>query len=130
MAKVLLIEDDDSLAETVAQWLQFEKHTVEIAMTGFEAVEQLRFGVYDIVLMDWQLPEMTGIEICKLYRKNGGERPIIMLSGNDSAAERQQGLDAGANDYLRKPFKLNELSQRMNRLLPVTPGNAGVPPAS
>jgi DNA-binding response OmpR family regulator len=120
MAKVLLIEDDDSLAETVAQWLQFEKHSVEVAMTGFEAVEQLRFGVYDIVLMDWQLPEMTGIEICKLYRQNGGKQPIIMLSGNDTAAERQMGLDAGANDYLRKPFKLNELSQRMSKLLPVS----------
>lgn len=117
MAKVLLIEDDESLAETVRQWLIFEKHLVESASTGYDAVEQLRFGTFDIVLMDWQLPEMTGIEICKQYRAAGGSTPIMMLSGNDSAAERQQGLDAGANDYLRKPFKLKDLSERMLKLL-------------
>jgi DNA-binding response OmpR family regulator len=117
MANVLLIEDDESLSETVKQWLMFEKHNVETAATGYDAVEQLRFGKFDIVLMDWQLPEMTGIEICKQYRAGGGTTPIMMLSGNDSAAERQMGLDSGANDYMRKPFKLKDLSERMTKLL-------------
>jgi DNA-binding response OmpR family regulator len=117
MANVLLIEDDESLSETVKQWLMFEKHNVETAATGYDAVEQLRFGTFDIVLMDWQLPEMTGIEICKQYRASGGTTPIMMLSGNDSAAERQMGLDSGANDYMRKPFKLKDLSERMTKLL-------------
>ena len=120
MANILLIEDDESLSETVKQWLVYEKHQVETAGTGYDAVEQLRFGEFDIILMDWQLPEMTGIEICKQYRADGGKIPILMMSGNDSSAEKQMGLDAGANDYLRKPFKLKELSERINKLLPVT----------
>lgn len=119
MANILLIEDDDSLSETVRQWLVYEKHNVETAATGYDAVEQLKFGTFDIVLMDWQLPEMTGIEICKQYRAEGGTTPILMLSGNDSSVEKKTGLDAGANDYLRKPFKLKELSERINKLLPV-----------
>ncbi|HEY9734428.1 MAG TPA: response regulator transcription factor [Drouetiella sp.] len=123
MARVLLVEDDESLSETVKQWLLFEKHAVETAATGYDAIEQLRFGEFDIVLMDWQLPEMTGIEICKQYRAGGGKTPIMMLSGNDSAAERQMGLDSGANDYMRKPFKLKDLSERMNKLInAVKPG--------
>ncbi|HEY9677849.1 MAG TPA: response regulator [Drouetiella sp.] len=117
MANVLLVEDDDSLAETVKQWLIFEKHNVECAATGYDAIEQLKFGTFDIILMDWQLPEMTGIEICKMFRANGGKTPIMMLSGNDSAAERQMGLDSGANEYMRKPFKLKDLSERMTKLM-------------
>jgi len=117
MAKLLLVEDDPCLSETVSQWLQFEKHLVETAFTGPEAVEQLRFETFDIIVMDWHIPEMTGIEVTKQYRSAGGTTPILMLSGNDTSAERQEGLRAGANDYLKKPFHLKELSIRLQKLL-------------
>lgn len=117
MAKILLVEDDPCLSETVAQWLTFEKHMVETAFTGPEAVEQLNFETFDIIVMDWHIPEMTGIEVTKQYRTKGGTTPILMLSGNDTTAERQEGLRAGANDYLKKPFHLKELSQRLQKLL-------------
>lgn len=122
MAKILLVEDDPCLSETVSQWLQFEKHMVETAFTGPEAVEQLRFETFDIIVMDWHIPEMTGIEVTKQYRSGGGTTPILMLSGNDTSAERQEGLKAGANDYLKKPFHLKELSVRLQKLLTAKTG--------
>jgi len=118
MAKVLLVEDDPCLCETVSQWLSFQKHNVETATTGLEAVEQLRFDTFDIIVMDWHIPELSGIEVCKRFRSAGGITPILMLSGSDSAAERQVGLSAGATDYLKKPFQLKELTIRMQKLLP------------
>jgi len=118
MAKILLVEDDQCLSETVCQWLNFQKHNVETAATGTEAVEQLRFDAFDIIILDWHIPELSGIEVCKLFRSAGGTTPILMLSGNDSAAERDTGLHAGASDYLKKPFQLKELSSRVQKLLP------------
>ncbi|HEY9773763.1 MAG TPA: response regulator [Planktothrix sp.] len=117
MAKILLVEDDHCLSETVSQWLEFEQHVVETAFTGPEAIEQLNFGTFDIVVLDWHIPDITGLEVCKQYRTKGGTTPILMLSGNDTAAERQEGLQSGANDYLRKPFHLKELSKRLAALL-------------
>lgn len=117
MAKILLVEDDPCLSETVSQWLMFETHQVETAFTGPEALEQLRFDTFDIIVLDWHIPEITGIEVCRKFRSVGGTTPILMLSGNDSAAERQTGLQAGANDYLKKPFQLKELSNRLQKLL-------------
>ncbi len=117
MAKILLVEDDHCLSETVSQWLLFENHIVETAFTGPEAAEQLRFDTFDIIVMDWHIPEITGLEVCKQYRTNGGTTPILMLSGSDTSAERNEGLRAGANDYLKKPFHLKELSSRLAKLL-------------
>ncbi len=117
MAKILLVEDDPCLSETVSQWLIFETHQVETAFTGPEAWEQLQFDTFDIIVMDWHIPDITGVEVCKKFRSAGGTTPILMLSGNDSAAERQTGLQSGANDYLKKPFQLKELSQRLKQLL-------------
>jgi OmpR-family two-component system manganese-sensing response regulator len=117
VAKILLVEDDPSLSETVSQWLMFEGHMVECAFTGPEAIEQLRFDRFDIVVMDWHIPDLTGLEVCKQFRSTGGTTPILMLSGNDGAADRQEGLKSGASDYLKKPFQLKELSARLAKLL-------------
>jgi DNA-binding response OmpR family regulator len=117
MAKILLVEDDPCLAETVGQWLMYEQHVVETALTGSEAIEQLRFDTFDIIVMDWHIPDFTGLEVCKRFRSAGGTTPVLLLSGSDSGAERQQGLAAGANDFLKKPFQLKELSARLQKLL-------------
>jgi OmpR-family two-component system manganese-sensing response regulator len=121
MARILLVEDDPCLSETVSQWLSYQQHSVETATTGLEAVEQLRFDTFDIIILDWHIPELSGIEVCKQFRSTGGTTPILMLSGNDSASERQTGLHAGATDYLKKPFQLKELTNRMQKLLPNPP---------
>ncbi len=117
MPKVLLVEDDVNLSDTVKEWLLYEQFDVETAHSGPEAMEQLEFSTFDLVILDWHLPGMDGIDICKNYRAAGGTTPIIMLTGMDNAEERQAGLRAGANDYLKKPFKLKELSQRLKSLL-------------
>ena len=117
MAKILLVEDDESLSETVTDWLVFQDHIVETAGTGPEALEQLQCSTFDIIILDWNLPGIAGPEICKIYRAEGGRSPVIMLTGMSSAKERETCMNAGANDYLKKPFKLNELSTKLSEYI-------------
>ncbi len=116
--KILLAEDDPQLAETVKQYLVFHKFVVKTVDNGTDAIEQLQFGKFDLVVLDWHLPGMDGVEICRQFRGSGGTTPIMMLSGNDTGEHRQQGLDAGANDYMKKPFEFKELTERLKKLLP------------
>jgi two-component system response regulator QseB len=117
MAKLLLVEDDENLRETVQDWLIFEKHTVEIAITGPEALEQLSISQYDLIVLDWYLPDIDGLEVLKRYRASGGTAPVLMFSGRDSDEARQAGLDAGATKFLIKPFRLQELSANIKEAL-------------
>jgi len=117
MAKILLVEDDEDLATTVSEWLGFEHHTVEFVRNGVDARERLRMCTYDIIILDWNLPDITGVEICKKFRSDQGVTPIIMLTGKSSIADREEGLDSGADDYLTKPFAMKELSARLRALL-------------
>ncbi|HEY9787736.1 MAG TPA: response regulator [Candidatus Obscuribacterales bacterium] len=117
MPRVLLAEDDTFLSEQIRQWLEFEKFIVDAVFTGPEAVEHLQFETYDIVVLDGHLPGMDGLEVCKQFRSTGGTTPILMLSGRDTAQDKQAGLAAGANDYLLKPFHLKELSARLKKLI-------------
>ena len=117
MAKILIVEDDSHLLSDVVDWLEFEQHTVESVGDGKEADERLKFYKYDLVVLDWELPSMHGIEVCKRYRAGGGLTPILMLTGKGHINEKEQGLDAGADDYLTKPFHLKELSARIRALL-------------
>lgn len=116
--KILLVEDDPQLAETVKQYLVFHKFVVKAVDNGTDAIEQLQFAKFDLVVLDWHLPGMDGVDICKQFRGSGGTTPIMMLSGNDTGEHRQQGLDAGANDYMKKPFEFKELTERLKKLLP------------
>lgn len=117
MAKILLVEDDEPFALMVAEWLAFDHHSVEIVNSGQEGLSRVHIGSYDIILLDWALPEIEGIEICKQFRAHGGDTPIIMLTGKDAVPEIEKGLDSGADDYLTKPFNINELSARIRALL-------------
>jgi DNA-binding response OmpR family regulator len=117
VAKILVVEDDLGLARMVSDWLKFEHHLVETANTGRDGLDKLRAYEYDIVVLDWELPEMTGIEILKDYRSHGGQAPILMLTGKNSLGDKESGFDAGADDYLTKPFHMKELSMRLKALL-------------
>jgi DNA-binding response OmpR family regulator len=117
MAKILLVEDDTDLAKTVEEWLAFEHHTVESVHNGSDGMERLRMCAYDAIILDWNLPDMTGLTICQKFRSNQGITPIIMLTGKSSIADREEGLDSGADDYLTKPFAMKELSARLRALL-------------
>jgi len=117
MAKILLVEDDTDLATMIAEWLSFEHHSVEVVHTGRDGMDRLRLCQYDCIILDWSLPEMTGLDICKNYRSNKGTAPIIMLTGKGSISEKEAGLDSGADDYLTKPFNMKELSARLRALI-------------
>ncbi len=117
MAKILLVEDDTDLSGRVGEWLTFEQHSVESVFDGLEASQRLRIYSYEVVILDWELPKMSGIEVCKEFRGRGGATPILMLTGKGTVTEKEAGLDAGADDYLTKPFHLKELSARIRALM-------------
>ncbi len=117
MAKILLVEDDEASAAVVYEWLSDEHYTVEMVDDGLEALERLRIGDYDLVLLDWDLPGMAGYEVCRQFRSEGGLTPIIMVTGKSTFTDKIAGLEVGADDYVTKPFNLAELSARIKARL-------------
>jgi DNA-binding response OmpR family regulator len=121
MAKILVIEDDKMLSEVVREHLKGDHHNVEIAETGTDAVEMLDAFKFDVILLDWDLPGISGIQVLSSFRKNGGTTPVLMLTHRGSIDEKEAGFDAGSDDYLAKPFSLRELSSRIKALLRRSP---------
>lgn len=117
MAKILMVDDDVDLADTVVELLDFEKHSVEVVHSGAQGWERARDNQYDLLLLDWDLPDLTGIKILKRYREAGGMAPVIMLTGHNSVSDKEIGLDFGADDYITKPFAMDELSARIRAAL-------------
>jgi DNA-binding response OmpR family regulator len=117
MAKVLLVEDDKALNETISEMLRTEHHSVDATMDGSDALDRLAVSEYDLMILDWELPQVSGPEICRQFRKNGGKAAVLMLTGKSAIQEKEQGFDAGADDYLCKPFHPRELSARVRALL-------------
>jgi DNA-binding response OmpR family regulator len=117
MAKILLVEDEIDLAYPVKDWLMRDKYLVEISDNGIDALDKLRVYKYDLIILDWMIPGNSGIEVCKRFRENGGSTPILLLTAKSQISDKETGLDAGADDYLTKPFHLKELSARVRALL-------------
>lgn len=117
MAKILLVEDDLELAKNVCSWLEFDHHSVEHCTSGAEGLDRLKFFQFDLVVLDWELPEISGIEILKEFRRSGGKTPVLMLTGKDGVADIEAGLNTGADDYLTKPFNSRILSARIKALV-------------
>ncbi len=114
--KILLVEDDDRIAQPLAEGLKKEHHVVEIATDGIEGWEFALGADYDLILLDLMLPKLDGIELCKRLRKAESKALILMLTARDTVDDKVIGLDAGADDYLVKPFKLKELAARIRAL--------------
>jgi DNA-binding response OmpR family regulator len=117
VAKVLLVEDDGSVADAVQEVLRFESYIVDAVDNGKDALYRLKYHSYDLMIIDWGLPDMTGIEVCAQYRQAGGTLPIIMLTGRGGIDDKVAGLDYGADDYLTKPFDTDELTARVRAML-------------
>ena len=106
LKKILLVDDDDDLREALSeQMVMTEDFDVFEAANGAEAMERAKEAIYDLVILDVGLPDTDGRELCRLMRKQGVKSPVVMLTGHDSDADTILGLDAGANDYITKPFK-------------------------
>jgi len=117
MAKILLVEDDRNLADTICTWLQLESYLVEKAETGTDALDLLRAYPYDLVILDIELPRLNGLEVCRQFRASGGSCPVLFLTNKSTVADKETGFGIGADDYLTKPFHLKELSARLRALL-------------
>lgn len=116
MAKILLVEDEIELAEAVKEWLTEDFHLVETVNDGESALTALERSQYDLLVLDWLLPGVAGIDICRKYRADGGQAPVLMLTAKKSLAAKESALLDGADDYLTKPFQLRELSARVKAL--------------
>lgn len=118
MKKILLVDDDEDLRDALAEQLRItEEFSVEEAGDGATGLTVAKADDYDIVILDVGLPDTDGRELCRLMRKQGIKCPIIMLTGHDSDADTILGLDAGANDYVTKPFKFPVLLARVRAQL-------------
>lgn len=116
--KILIVDDDEDLADSLLEQLALhDEFEVVVTGTAGKALEAAKSDHFDLLILDVGLPDMDGREVCKLMRKTGFKAPILMLTGNDSDADTILGLDAGANDYVTKPFKFAVLLARIRAQL-------------
>ena len=118
MKRILLVDDDEDLREALGeQLLMTEDFDVFEAGNGSDAMEKVKSELYDLIVLDVGLPDTDGRELCRLMRKQGVKCPVLMLTGHDGDSDTILGLDAGANDYVTKPFKFPVLLARMRAQL-------------
>ena len=115
--RILLVEDDRNLAELLKEALTSQHYLVDLATDGQEGWELAEAFEYDLILLDWMLPKLDGISFCKQRRQEGDHTPILLLTAQNSSTQKVEGLDAGADDYVAKPFDLTELFARIRALL-------------
>lgn len=117
MAKILLVDDDQNLVASLVDFLTADNHTVETAFCGKDGLQLLQNFAFDLVILDWSMPDLQGIEVLKEFRKTGGLTPIIFLTGMTNIDDKLEGLGSGADDYVTKPFHLRELNARIKAVL-------------
>jgi two-component system, OmpR family, response regulator MprA len=124
--KLLVVDDDPALARTLRRALTVEGYDVETAADGGEALQRLASVRFDAVVLDVAMPRLDGLAVCRRMRERRDLTPVLMLTARDAIGDRVSGLDAGADDYLVKPFALDELNARVRALLRRAGGNGEV----
>jgi two-component system, OmpR family, response regulator QseB len=114
--RILLVEDDDRIAKPLVEALRHQNHSIDWAKDGIEGWDCAIAVPYDLILLDIMLPRLDGITLCQRLRGEGNQALILMLTARDTTTDKVVGLDAGADDYLVKPFKLDELAARIRAL--------------
>ncbi|MBX9581856.1 MAG: response regulator transcription factor [Gemmataceae bacterium] len=115
--RLLVVEDEDEIADFLVRGLREEGFTVERAADGHDGWHRLSTESWDVVLLDWWLPGVEGLTLLQRYRQSGRTTPVLFLTARDAIPDRVRGLDAGADDYLRKPFAFEELLARVRALV-------------
>lgn len=111
--KILIIEDESGISNFLKQGLEEEGYTIHVASDGMMGLEMAKKEMPDLILLDWMLPKLTGLEVCEAIRKEDQKTPILFLTAKDTVQETIEGLKAGANDYIKKPFSFEELLERI-----------------
>ncbi|PSO49382.1 MAG: DNA-binding response regulator [Cyanobacteria bacterium SW_9_44_58] len=112
-SQILIVEDEAKLAQFIELELKYEGYEVTTATDGFDGLTQAREASPDLLILDWMLPGISGLEICRRLRQTGSTVPVIILTAKDEIGDRVEGLDAGADDYVVKPFSIEELFARV-----------------
>lgn len=115
--RVLIVEDDHMIANAIKKGLTQERYAVDVCYTGTEGFDLATTETYDVMILDRMLPGMDGVDICKQMRKAGNHTPILLLTAKGQIQDKVEGLDAGADDYLTKPFSFEELLARLRALV-------------
>lgn len=111
--KILIIEDEKGISDFLKQGLEEESYKIIVASDGLSGLDLAITNKPDLILLDWMLPKMSGIDVCKEFRKTDSKTPIIFLTAKDTIQETIEGLKSGANDYIKKPFSFEELLERI-----------------
>ena len=115
--RILVVEDDEVISERLRVSLTKEGYKVDVSLDGEEGLFQAEMSSYGVIILDVMMPKKNGIEVCQTLRRRGLTTPILMLTAKDTTIDKVTGLDAGADDYLAKPFDFNELKARIRALL-------------
>ena len=114
--RILVVEDESRMAALIRQGLEEDAYAVDVVGNGAEALDWVESVTYDVVLLDIMLPGIDGLTVCRALRQKGYSMPILMLTARDSLSDKVTGLDSGADDYLVKPFAIQELTARLRAL--------------
>jgi two-component system response regulator MprA len=117
LARILVVDDEPAVQTALSRALALERYEVAQAVDGREALERLGAAPFEVVILDISMPHIDGLEVCRRLRKGGDRTPVLMLTAREEVDDRVAGLDAGADDYLVKPFALRELLARVRALL-------------
>lgn len=117
MPKLLVVDDDLDLLAHLRANLTAEHYIVDTAVSGEDALQVMGYTEYDAIVLDWSLPDLDGLGVCKRIRQMGSRVPILFLTGHSGITHKESGLDAGADDYLTKPFEYRELAARLRSLI-------------
>jgi DNA-binding response OmpR family regulator len=111
--KILIVEDEVGISNFLKQGLEEEGYEISLAFNGSDGLTLAQTNNFDLILLDWMLPKLTGIEVCKAIREENKQIPILFLTAKDTVQETIEGLKSGANDYIKKPFSFEELLERI-----------------
>ncbi|MEO5777906.1 MAG: response regulator transcription factor [Flavobacterium sp.] len=113
MKHILIVEDEEGIVQFLKQGLEEENYQVSAATNGLDGLKLFQNEKFDLILLDWMLPKMTGLQVCQKIRETNSKIPIIFLTAKDTVQETVEGLKTGANDYIKKPFSFDELVERI-----------------
>jgi DNA-binding response OmpR family regulator len=116
-AKILIVDDDPELLELIKDALAMEDFDIEAIDEGGTALQCMQNRAYDLLIFDWNLPAISGLDLCRTYRRLGGKSPVMMLTGKSGVKDKVSGFEGGADDYMTKPFQVEELLARVKALL-------------